>query len=248
MTVPLGLVLDTTLKGVAAAVFRLDAPESPLVTLALHPENAGSVQAIAGLVQRVLDEAHVAPEQLGGVVVGHGPGSFTGIKVGLAFVYGWQTALPELRVHGASALDAVAAELARAPATDGARSPSAPVAVFLPATKTHGFVAVRRPDGAAAIDAQLVDAGDAKALSIVLSRIPLDATHVVVEGWPLLEAGLQAENLKPRRLTARDALSRALAGLARAGARAWPDGYAVERPGPRYLRLSTAEERLQAAP
>lgn len=69
-------------------------------------------------VQRCLDEAGVAPEELTGVAVGVGPGPFTGLRVGLvtALVLAAVGGVP---VHGICSLDALAAE-----AVD--RSPDAP--------------------------------------------------------------------------------------------------------------------------
>jgi len=96
---------------------------SPLVSVALarggvavasrSVEQHRSSTLLLDLVQEVLDEAGVSVGELGGVAVLRGPGSFTGLRIGLATVLGLHqalgvaaTALPSLQVLAA----AVAAE------------------------------------------------------------------------------------------------------------------------------------------
>lgn len=69
-------------------------------------------EVLASAVQRTLEDAGTRGPQLDGVVVGVGPGPFTGLRVGLSFAHAvaevWQKPL-----HGICSLDALALRAAR---------------------------------------------------------------------------------------------------------------------------------------
>ncbi len=73
-------------------------------------ERASRAAAVLADADELLREAGFGPRDLGGLVVGTGPGSFTGIRIGLAAARGLALAL-ELPVAGVSTLDALAAGL-----------------------------------------------------------------------------------------------------------------------------------------
>ncbi len=100
----------------AALVLAIDTSTDVLVGLARGPrvvatradaDRRGHVEHLAPLVDAVLVEAGVAPEDLDRIVVGMGPGPFTGLRVGIATarVLGWSLGID---VHGVCSLDAVA--------------------------------------------------------------------------------------------------------------------------------------------
>jgi tRNA threonylcarbamoyl adenosine modification protein YeaZ len=68
-------------------------------------------EAIGGLIARVFEESSVSPEQVDGVVVGIGPGPFTGLRVGIAaakaFALGRRVPLLPLSGHEAAAYEAI---------------------------------------------------------------------------------------------------------------------------------------------
>jgi tRNA threonylcarbamoyladenosine biosynthesis protein TsaB len=70
-------------------------------------ERATTARALLVAVDQLLDEAGVGPEQLGRLVVGTGPGSFTSTRIGLAAARGLGLAL-DVPVAGVSTLDALA--------------------------------------------------------------------------------------------------------------------------------------------
>jgi tRNA threonylcarbamoyl adenosine modification protein YeaZ len=101
---------------------------------------AGSHAALLiELIHAVLRDARVETSQLDALVVGLGPGSFTGVRVGVSVAKGLGLAL-ERPVFGACSLSALAS---------GARGGTAPVAAVLDARRGEVFFALFRdePDG-----------------------------------------------------------------------------------------------------
>ena len=71
-------------------------------------ERTTTPQSLLAAVDALLAEARVAPSDLSGIVVGTGPGSFTGTRIGLAAARGLALSLG-IEVAGVSTLDALAA-------------------------------------------------------------------------------------------------------------------------------------------
>lgn len=68
---------------------------------------ASHAEDLSELVKGVLSKAGVAPAELAGLVVGSGPGSFTGLRIGLGFMKGMALAL-ELPLRAVSSMHAMA--------------------------------------------------------------------------------------------------------------------------------------------
>jgi tRNA threonylcarbamoyladenosine biosynthesis protein TsaB len=100
------------------------------VVASLRSHGAG----LPGAVQDLLESSGVTFSQLTGLAVGIGPGSFTGLRVGISYVKGLALAL-NLPVAGVPSFDAIALC-----ATHAARLPSgASVAVIIDARKAEVF-------------------------------------------------------------------------------------------------------------
>lgn len=84
------LVLNTTFKGIAIGVYTTTASgDLPKVrSIQLVTKSHSAALRLPALVNDVLAEAGTTLAELGGIAVAHGPGSFTGIKIGLSFVQG----------------------------------------------------------------------------------------------------------------------------------------------------------------
>ncbi|MDE2148864.1 MAG: tRNA (adenosine(37)-N6)-threonylcarbamoyltransferase complex dimerization subunit type 1 TsaB [Gammaproteobacteria bacterium] len=72
----------------------------------------GHVEQLPGMVEALLTEAGLVPAQLDALVAGIGPGSFAGVRVGVAYAKGLALAL-ERPVFGVSSLAMLAVQAAR---------------------------------------------------------------------------------------------------------------------------------------
>ena len=102
------MVVDTALGLCTAGVFEVDGVGVRQLGLRSEPMVKGHSERIAGFARDAAAEAGVAFAHLDLIGVTVGPGSFTGLRVGLAFAQGLTAAL-DRPVVGVSALDALAA-------------------------------------------------------------------------------------------------------------------------------------------
>lgn len=184
----------------------------------------GQAEALLPLVDRAMREAGQEPSGLENVAVTVGPGSFTGIRVGLAAARGIALATGA-RLIGVTSFAAVAAGVARSIRSTGhcllialeSRREDLYVQFFDPASEPLGGPAVVMPFALG------------------------DATNAAVGTMPLLIAGDAAQRaaaaLAPRRDTSvlEDSAPGAV-GTLRAGLRLLRLGTAENAPRPLYLR------------
>ena len=69
---------------------------------------ASGTQAF-GMIEAALREAKLEREQIECIVIGLGPGSYTGIRAALSIAQGWQLAR-EIKLLGISSVEAIAAQ------------------------------------------------------------------------------------------------------------------------------------------
>ena len=137
------LAVDTSTPAVTAGVCRLvDTADGPSVT-ALASRVTVDARAHAELLTpHILDclaEAGLAPPALDAVVVGTGPGPFTGLRVGMVTAAAFADAIGR-PVYGVCSLDALAAR-ARAAGADG------DLVVVTDARRREAYHARYSPDG-----------------------------------------------------------------------------------------------------
>jgi tRNA threonylcarbamoyladenosine biosynthesis protein TsaB len=96
------LALDTCLAACQAALVRDGAP----LGVASEPMTRGHQERLGPMVEALFAEAGVAPAQLDRIGVTVGPGSFTGLRVGLAFGKGLALALARPLI-GVTSLEAL---------------------------------------------------------------------------------------------------------------------------------------------
>ena len=218
------LVIDTALGACTAAVFEADRP----LAVRFEPMTKGHQERLGGLVRDMMAEAGGGFDSLDRIGVTVGPGSFTGLRVGLAFAQGLGAALNR-PVVGISALDALAAS--REDATG-------PVAALIDARRGQVYArlfakgAPLGPDEALALEEaarRIVEIGGDVALVGNGSR-------VLAEAFPDLKFALIDDRVAP-----------SPQALARLAAAADP---ATHPPRPLYLRApdATPPSRLPGQP
>ncbi len=103
-TYPLCLGIDTTAKWCSAALV----DDAKILGFRSQKIGRGHAERLADMVQEVLRDACVKPSAIDKISVCVGPGSFTGLRVGLSFAKGF--ALPHnIPIVGLSALEVWAA-------------------------------------------------------------------------------------------------------------------------------------------
>lgn len=107
------MVVDTALGLCTVGVFDVAGTDVRRLGLRSEPMVKGHSERIAGFARDAAMEAGVAFTDLDRIGVTVGPGSFTGLRVGLAFAQGLAAAL-DRPVVGISALDALAASVGEA--------------------------------------------------------------------------------------------------------------------------------------
>lgn len=139
---PLILALDTAFSRCTAAVF--DAAGAGVLLAAEEPEiGKGHAERLTGVIDDALCEAGATYGDLARVVVTTGPGSFTGIRVGVAAARGLALAL-EIPAVGVSTLEAIARS-ALAKSMSGADRPTddtAPVLAVIDARRGEIYAAL----------------------------------------------------------------------------------------------------------
>lgn len=225
MTIMRVLAIDTALAACSAAV--LDTAYGGIVASESLPMVRGHAEALMPLLQRVMGRAGMAFADIDRVAVTTGPGSFTGLRVGLAAARGIALAADKPAV-GLSTLSAYAAPHV---AADG----KLPVVAAIDARHAQVYLQVFAPGGRALTAPRLVPLRDAvQAAAATPSCIVGSAAHSVA-------AGLSGEAIAPAAVDARAAPD--IAWVARMGAVMSEDPSSLK---PQYLRAPDAQPQNAA--
>jgi tRNA threonylcarbamoyladenosine biosynthesis protein TsaB len=220
------LAIDTALAACSAAV--LDTVHGCILASESQPMIRGHAEALMPLIQRVMTGAGVAFTDLDRIVVTTGPGSFTGLRVGIAAARGLGVAT-DIPVIGVSTLSAYAAPYL------GADDVS-PLVAAIDARHQHVYLQVFGPGGRTLVGAKLAPLAEAvRAASEAPARIVGSAAQSVADA-------LRATAPKPVTVDARDAPD--ITWVAQIGAMA-PEGSAP--PKPQYLRAPDAQPQNAAS-
>jgi tRNA threonylcarbamoyladenosine biosynthesis protein TsaB len=198
------LAIESTASGCSVAVLRHDAasPDALLAYRAL-PASRGQADRLVELIEAAIGDAGLAYGELDLVAVDHGPGSFTGVRTGVAAARGLALAA-DLPVLPVSSLETVA----------GAARPAAGEVVVAAQDARRGevyaqaFDARRRPQSPPqAIAPERAAAGLAGPVWLAGSGAPLIRAHLP-DGAKVTLAAAEPD----ARLVARAAVRRLVAG------------------------------------
>jgi tRNA threonylcarbamoyladenosine biosynthesis protein TsaB len=112
------LAIDTAGPDCAAAVTREEAGDAAILARAEERIGRGHAERLMPMIDAVLADARVDFADLGRIAVTVGPGSFTGVRVGIAAARGLALAL-DIRAVGVGSLQAIALPALRSSAGAG---------------------------------------------------------------------------------------------------------------------------------
>jgi tRNA threonylcarbamoyl adenosine modification protein YeaZ len=219
------LAIDTALETCSAAV--LDTEQGGISARESLPMVRGHAEALLPLIARVMDSAGLEFAALDRIAVTTGPGSFTGLRVGIAAARGIALAAGKPAV-GLSTLAAYAAPLIAADDT-------VPVVAVIDARHDHVYLQVFGPGGRTVVTPRVASLREAlRAAATGAPRLIGTAAEMLADAWP---AGQRA----PRLVDARRAPD--VDWVARLGAAATDTGVP---PKPLYLRAPDAQPQNAA--
>ena len=219
------LAIDTALAACSAAV--LDTEYGGIIASESRPMVRGHAEALMPLIADLMRRAELAFADIDRIVVTTGPGSFTGLRVGIAAARGIALAADK-PAFGVSTLSAYAAPYL-------ADDDTSPVIAAIDARHDHVYLQVFGPAGRIVIAPRLAALSEAaRAAAEAPSRIVGSAAQAVADRLP---KGAPA----PLRVDARDAPD--IVWVARMGA-VLSEGQSP--PKPQYLRAPDAQPQNAA--
>jgi tRNA threonylcarbamoyl adenosine modification protein YeaZ len=168
------LAIDTALEACAAAV--LDTEHGKVASETL-PMVRGHAEALLPLIQRVMQQADVPFSALDRIAVTTGPGSFTGLRVGISAARGIALAAGKPAV-GLTTLSAFAAPLL-------ARDDQTSVTVAIDARHDHVYLQVFGQGGRTLVAPRIIGVRDAvRAAARGPARIVGTGACMLADAWP----------------------------------------------------------------
>jgi tRNA threonylcarbamoyladenosine biosynthesis protein TsaB len=169
------LAIDTALDACAAAV--LDTNTSQLIAQESLPMKRGHAEALMPLIARVIKASGVAFVALDRIAVTTGPGSFTGLRVGLSAARGIGLAANK-PVVGLTTLTAYAAPVV-------AQNAAQPVISAIDARHDHVYFQVVSGDGSSLVRPRVAPVEEAlDAARFGAPHLVGNAARILADRWP----------------------------------------------------------------
>lgn len=224
------LAIDTALDACAAGV--LDTEAGKLIAQESQPMKRGHAEALMPLIGRVMKQSGIAFTGLDRIAVTTGPGSFTGLRVGLSAARGIALAASK-PVVGVTTLTAYAAPIV-------SRNAEQPVISAIDARHDHVYFQAVSGNGSSLIGPRVGPVEEA------LGASRFGAPYLVGNAAKMLSQRWPVDALPPFKVDAQPAPD--IAWVAWLGAAVSPD---TAPPRPFYLRAPDAKppkDPLQRAP
>ena len=221
------LAIDTALDACAAAVLDTDAGKS--IAQESQPMKRGHAEALMPLIARVMKASGIAFASLDRIAVTTGPGSFTGLRVGLSAARGIGLAAGK-PVVGLTTLTAYAAPVV-------GQNAAQPVISAIDARHDHVYFQVVSGDGGSLVKPRVAPIEEA------LAAIRFGAPHLVGNAARILADRWPAEAPPPFKVDAQPAPD--IAWVAWLGAAVSPDTAPAR---PYYLRAPDAKPSQDQLP
>lgn len=213
------LAIDTALEACSAAL--LDTGSGIMLARQSQPMARGHAEALLPLIAKVMAEARTDFTQIDRVAVTTGPGSFTGLRVGLSAARGIGLAAGK-PVVGLSTLAALAAPFIAADDTIS-------IAAAIDARHDHVYLQIFGPAGRTVVTPRIVPVAEAvRAAAGVPMRLVGSGAGMMAAAWP---KGVAPLSIDERRASDID-------WVARLGAAA---NESQSAPKPLYLRAPDAQ-------
>lgn len=230
----LNLIVDTSIHGAVVGLMTADGSSKKLIYSDVSGEVMDSARQLPLMVQRGLMKVGAQMNDIDGLIVSQGPGSFTGIRVGLAYVYGLfcgfrSQSRNDVSILGVSSLELLAKSISLRTNSD--------VTLFLPSTKSTGYAAISDETGERliAIDSSKrnQDGGWPKSWFVIgqwaaIDLLAFEMKSKVHEFINEKHAGQMALDAISDKLRSQEALP-----------------WSAEMPHAIYLRKSTVEEKAE---
>ena len=169
------LAIDTALDACSAAVLNTETAE--LRALESLPMKRGHAEALMPLIARVMGSAELGFTALDRIAVTVGPGSFTGLRVGISAARGLALAAGKPAV-GLTTLSAYAATIV-------GQSRSAPVISAIDARHDHVYFQIVAGDGSQLVRPKVASIDEAIAASqFGAPHLVGNAANILAERWP----------------------------------------------------------------
>jgi tRNA threonylcarbamoyladenosine biosynthesis protein TsaB len=169
------LAIDTALDACAAGV--LDTRSSQLIARETQPMKRGHAEALMPLIGRVMAEAGLAFTALDRIAVTTGPGSFTGLRVGLSAARGIALAADK-PVVGVTTLTAYAAPVV-------STNSAPPVIAAIDARHDHVYFQAVSGDGSALLSPRVAPISEALAAArFGAPHLVGNAAQLLADRWP----------------------------------------------------------------
>lgn len=170
------LAIDTALEACSAAL--LDTTQGSLLASLSLPMTRGHAESLMPVIDTVMRDSGLSFSDLDRIAVTTGPGSFTGLRVGIAAARGIGLAAGK-PVVGLTTLTALAAPLIAA-------DDRLPVTAAIDARHDHVYAQIFGPGGRTVLSARIISVADAVRAAIAMDKMRLvgSGATLMAAAWP----------------------------------------------------------------